>query len=149
MSWKVLEESNPALAQFGAERFSTEIAYLATIRKDGSPRVHPVTPIIGEGRLFLFMEPTSPKGNDLKRDRRYALHCAVENSAGGEGEFHVAGKATWVEDADIRAMAVRVSSYAPRERYILFELGVEFAASTVYQGDVPVRRQWRATLGGV
>ena len=143
-TWAEFEAGAPELAAFGKARLGGGVAYLATVKADGGPRVHPVTPIIGEGRLFLFMEPTSPKGNDLKRDRRYALHCAVENSSGGEGEFHVAGKAIWVEDADTRAMAVKASSYAPRERYILFELGVEFAASTVYQGDEPVRRQWRA-----
>ncbi|MGH2405330.1 MAG: pyridoxamine 5'-phosphate oxidase family protein, partial [bacterium] len=52
------------------------MAYLATLRGDGAPRVHPVTPIVGEGRLFLFMEPTSPKGHDLRRDGRYALHSS-------------------------------------------------------------------------
>jgi hypothetical protein len=37
------------------------VAYLGTLRADGSPRVNPVTPIVGE-QLFLFMEPTSLKG---------------------------------------------------------------------------------------
>src|SRR5215813_4726478 len=102
MSWKDLEESNPALAQFGAERFSTEIAYLATTRKDGSPRVHPVTPIVGEGRLFLFMESTSPKGYDLRRDGRYALHCSVSNSSGESGEFFISGHAKFRDDPATR-----------------------------------------------
>ena len=48
------------------------------------PRVHPVTPIVGSGKLFVFMEPTSPKGKDLMRDGRYALHCGIEgNNEGG------------------------------------------------------------------
>lgn len=127
-NWAEFEAGATELAAFGKARFGSGVAYLATVKADGGPRVHPVTPIIGEGRLFLFMEPTSPKGHDLKRDGRYALHCAVENSSGGEGEFHVAGKAEWVEDEDTRAVAVRVSSYAPRERYILFELSVDSAA---------------------
>jgi hypothetical protein len=50
-----------------------------------------VTPIIGE-QLFLFMEPTSPKGQDLQRDPRDTLPCAVEDSSGGEGEFYVRGQ---------------------------------------------------------
>ena len=78
MSWGDLQARNPELAAFGAERFSSGVAYLATVRKDNSPRVHPVTPIIGEGRLFVFMEPTSPKGHDLRRDGRYAQR-AVES----------------------------------------------------------------------
>lgn len=77
MSWKALEEANPELAAFGLRRFNLGIAYLGTVTRDGSPRVHPVTPIIGRGRLFIFMEPTSPKGHDLRRGSRYALHIKL------------------------------------------------------------------------
>ena len=66
MSWKLLEDQHPELAAFGSARLNGRVAYLATVRKDGSPRVHPMTPIIGEGHLFVFMEPTSPKGHDLR-----------------------------------------------------------------------------------
>ena len=51
MSWKDLEEADPKLAAFGIERFAGGVAYLGTVRKDGGPRVHPVTPIVGRGRL--------------------------------------------------------------------------------------------------
>src|SRR5687768_3970797 len=82
MSWNNLETADPELAAFGAQRFaSTGVAYLATVRADGAPRVYPVTPILGDGRLFLFMEPSSPKGHDLQRDGRYAMHCSVENAS--------------------------------------------------------------------
>jgi hypothetical protein len=99
MSWKDLEESNPRLAAFGAERFKSSAAYLATIRKDGSPRVHPVTPIIGQGHLFVFMELTSPKGHDLRRDGRYAMHSAVSDADGTNGEFLTSGQAKLVADS--------------------------------------------------
>ena len=46
MSWQSLENNHPELAAFGAERLNGNVAYLATVRQDGSPRVHPVTPII-------------------------------------------------------------------------------------------------------
>jgi hypothetical protein len=90
-SWKEFARLAPEIAAFGEARFESGVAYLGTLRADGSPRVHPVTPIIGE-QLFLFMEPTSPKGQDLQRDPRYTLHCAVEDSSGGEGEFYVRGQ---------------------------------------------------------
>lgn len=141
-TWGDFAAAAPDLARFGQDRLTSGVAYLATIRKDGAPRVHPVTPIIGFGRLFLFMEPTSPKGFDLRRDSRYALHCAVENNEGGQGEFYVTGRASPVEDADTRALAVQASSYSPADRYILFELSVETAASTVYTGDGPRRQRW-------
>lgn len=143
MSWKDLEESNPALAQFGAERFSTEIAYLATIRKDGSPRVHPVTPIVGEGRLFLFMEPTSPKGYDLQRSKRFALHCAVSDTSGGNGEFLVSGEGFPIDDPETRALAVRLATYDPADRYVLFELKIDSAAATTYEDGQPRRVVWK------
>lgn len=143
MSWQILEAQSPDLAAFGASRLHGQVAYLATARPDGAPRVHPVTPVVGEGRLFVFMEPTSPKGHDLRRDGRYALHCSVSDNSGSSGEFHVSGRARPVDDAELRALAVRLATYSPAERYVLFELDVERAASTEYPGDRPLRREWR------
>jgi hypothetical protein len=74
VSWSALETHAPDLAAFGAGRLAVAAAYLATSRKDGRPRVHPVAPIVGGGRLFVFMEPTSPKVHDLRHRRWYALH---------------------------------------------------------------------------
>ena len=148
MSWNKLESADHELAAFGAERFaSTGVAYLATVRGDGAPRVYPVTPIIGEGHLFLFMEPTSPKGQDLQGDDRYAMHCSVENSSGGGGEFFIAGRARLVEDPTLRQIATKASKFNPADRYILFELNLEHASSTTYDGGNPVRRRWRADRG--
>lgn len=142
MSWKRLEEDAPDLAAFGAQRLNGRVAYLATTRKDGAPRVHSVTPVIGEGHLFLFMEPTSPKGHDLRRDGRFALHCGMEDAEGSGGEFFVSGRATFVEDAEMRQIAIRSSSYQPADRYVLFEFEIERAASTHYGEGQPVRQNW-------
>ena len=143
MSWKSLEDQQPELAAFGAERLHGKVAYLATVRKDGSPRVHPTTPIIGQGHLFIFMEPTSPKGYDLRRDQRYALHCAVSDNSGTSGEFVVTGRARFIDNPEQRALAVRLATYTPAERYVLFEFDIETARSTTYPDDGPVRRQWK------
>jgi len=46
-TWGEFAEAAPALAAFGEERFrAAEVAYLGTVRADGSPRVHPFTPIL-------------------------------------------------------------------------------------------------------
>ena len=142
-SWKEFRQQVPDLAEFGQSRLASNVAYLGTIRADGSPRVHPVTPIIGE-QLFLFMEPTSPKGKDLQRDPRYTLHCAVEDSDGGGGEFYVRGQATLVQDPAVRAQAVAAASYSPADRYILFVLSVNFAFMNVYNEGQPNPQRWRA-----
>ena len=142
-SWFEFTQRAPELATFGAAHFGSGVAYLATVRADGGPRVHPVTPILGE-QLFLFMEPTSPKGKDLQRDGRYALHCAVEDMGGGGGEFYVRGRATLTDDPLLREQATRAASYAPSERYILFVLDIEFAFMNVYTDNGSNTQRWNA-----
>jgi hypothetical protein len=143
MSWKSLEEQQPELAAFGAERLHGKVAFLETVRKDGSPRVHPITPIIGQDHLFVFMEPTSPKGHDLQRDGRYAIHCSVSDTSGASGEFAVTGQACLINDPELRTLAVRWANYVPADRYVLFEFDVESAASTIYSDGESVRQSWK------
>jgi hypothetical protein len=135
VSWGEFADAAPALAAFGAARLLEPPAYLATVRAAGQPRVHPVTPIIGERRLFVFMEPTSPKGRDLRERRLYAMHNGVPDTAGSGGEFYMSGEAALVEDPELRANAIAASSYEPAERYVLFELHVSEARCNGY-GDV-------------
>ena len=106
MSWYILESRAPDIAEFSRTRLHNQVAYLATIRKDGSPRLHPFTPIIGEGHFFVFMEPTSPKGHDLRRDGRFAIHCSVTDTSGESGEVILTGKAKLIQDLELRALAV-------------------------------------------
>jgi hypothetical protein len=60
-SWAEFAQQAPELAAFGQARFQQGVAYLGTVRADGGPRVHPVTPIIGQ-QLFLFIERPRPRG---------------------------------------------------------------------------------------
>lgn len=145
MSWRLLEARSVALADFGARRLSgSGVAYLATVSRWGTPRLHPVTPILADGHLFVFMEPTSPKGRDLERGSKYALHCTVEDQAGGEGEFRVTGSARRVMERDLRDLAVGHAPYTPDDAHVLFELLVEDALRTVYAADgSPVRERWQ------
>ena len=142
-TWAEFAQQAPELAAFGKARFQSGVAYLGTLRADGSPRVHPVTPIIGE-QLFLFMEPTSPKGKDLQRDARYTLHCSVENSSGGDGEFYVRGRGMLTNDPLMREQAVRASSYKPQDYYIVFVFTIEFAFMNTYIGGTPTPRRWQS-----
>lgn len=139
--WADFAASAPELAAFGVQRFNSAVAYLGTLSAEGLPRVHPVTPIIAD-ELYLFMEPSSPKGKDLERGSPYTLHCGVADSSGGEGEFYVRGHGRPVRDAAERAVAVAAASYQPAERYILFALSVEFAFMNVYTAAEPKRMRW-------
>lgn len=142
-TWGRFVEADPQLAAFGKGRLLEPPAYLATIRVDGRPRVHPVTPILAGHGLFLFMEPTSPKGRDLRERAHYSLHNGVPDTIGTGGEFSITGLAHPVDDPDVRSLVIAEASYAPENRYVLFELGIHEARANGY-GDVtlPVTRRW-------
>lgn len=141
-SWKEFEDADPELAAFGAARLRNQVTYLATVDDVGWPRVHPVGPILGNGHLFVFMEPTSPKARDLRQNNRYAMHSSVRDRNGSNGEFAIRGRATLIEDPTLRALAAEISSTKPKDRYILFELSIETVMATIYQNDSPVRSHW-------
>ncbi|HRE48020.1 MAG TPA: hypothetical protein PLD47_09870 [Aggregatilineales bacterium] len=147
MSWHRLAIADPELAAFGKERLHDRGAYLATIRKDGSPRLHPVRPIVSDKHLFVFMGSTSPKQHDMVRDGRYVLHGTITNPDGGPWEFYefyVEGRGILVNDPAMYQIANAATAYPRNETFILFELHVEGAFSTVYGIDgQPIRRRWR------
>jgi hypothetical protein len=143
VDWEEFERSAPDLAAFGRDRLEGRVAFLATVRHDGSPRVHPVEAWFAAGRVFVRMWPTSPKVRDLERDPRYALHSLMDNFEGTGGEFFVAGRAAQVDDPTLIATA-SVGKHDP-ERYVLFQLGVDEAIGTTYEDDEPVRRRWRGS----
>lgn len=148
-SWGDFEAQAPALAGFGVERLSAAAAYLATLRRNRTPRVHPVSPIVGGGRLFVFMEPTSPKAHDLREREWYALHNGVPDTFGTGGEFFVAGQAKPLDDPQLRTIASDAAPYRPQDRYVLFELLIDEARCNGY-GDVtlPDPRRWTASEEG-
>jgi hypothetical protein len=140
--WVEFEAHSPELAGLIFEKLNRKIAYLATIKKDGSPRLHPVTPFIGYGMLYIFTEPSSPKIRDLRRDGRYALHSSV----GGGGpliEILLSGRVQVIPDPDVRIQAESIaSSPVLTERYVLFEFGIEQVLIVEYEGEKPVIRRW-------
>jgi general stress protein 26 len=146
ISWSQFSAVSSNLASFGKQRLQGRIAYLATVRLDGSPRLHPVSVFIASGNLFVYMEPTSPKVHDLRRDARYTIHCGVEDNSGGQGEFCIRGKAVEVSDQKLREEAfkeARRMGYHPQERYLLFELRIEEAMATVYEEGQAKRERWK------
>ena len=143
--WGTFAAAAPELAAFAAARLRAAPAYLATVRADGIPRVHPVTPIFTEGALYLFMEPTSPKGADLRERHAFALHNGVPDNAGTGGEAWLSGIAAFVDDPAVREAVVLAAKYDVPDRYVLVELRPAEVRCNGY-GDVelpPVRR-WRA-----
>jgi hypothetical protein len=140
-TWGHFASSAPELAAFGRERIErTGVTYLATVRADGAPRVHPVTPIFADGRMWIWMDQSSPKRRDALRDPRFAMHAAVEGSDGGGGEFLVRGGARESDDPEERALIAKPTT---PDRYVLFELGVDEVMATRYVDGEPVRERWK------
>src|SRR5215212_6326090 len=100
VSWGEFSARDARLSVHVAERISGRLCYLATIRSDGHPRVHPVGLNIRGGQLIVPMSPTSPKGKDLRRSGRYSAHCAVEDNDGGHGEVLLTGMAHECDPAE-------------------------------------------------
>src|SRR5262245_24880270 len=107
--WQTFAESNPVLAAqgqrlllLGAEYgdFLAGLAYLATIRPDGGPRIHPISPALLDGHLYAFILTSSPKYGDLRRDGRFALHSfppnTLDNTPFADDEFYLTGIARMV-----------------------------------------------------
>ncbi len=64
LTWQAFAGLRPDMAQAGYSllyQFGIGMAFLATVRKDGGPRLHPVCPLIHDGHLFVFVVGNSPK----------------------------------------------------------------------------------------
>jgi hypothetical protein len=155
VSWLAFRQQEPGMA--APERsllyqHGVGLAFLATIRPDGRPRVHPMCPLISDDGLFAFIVP-SPKQRDLKRNGAYALHsfpCPTNEDA-----FYVTGQAGLVSDADRREALARqfvaereaIGVAAPSEDDALFQLDIEscLRTRTIGHGDPsPDHRVWHA-----
>jgi hypothetical protein len=84
---------------------------LASLRKDGSPRISAVEVDFVDGDLWLGMMFGSRKARDLQRDSRFALHSGSPAIDPGDpstwpGEAKLSGLAVEVTDADtVRRLA--------------------------------------------
>jgi hypothetical protein len=110
-AWHEFERSSPRLAARGREilyNFGVPLGYLATVRPDGGPRVHPFCPILCGGGLFGLIGP-SPKQRDLLRDGRYAIHSFPLPDR--DDEFYVTGIAAARDEPSLRE-AVRAAYLA-------------------------------------
>ena len=135
VTWNEFAAAAPGLAAAGRaliNQFQVGLAFLATVRKDGGPRLHPVCPVFSQDRLFVLIVPTSPKHGDLLRDGRYALQSFPQPKAGGE-EFYIAGRASLVDDPSRRAAVFRDARHMAHESETTLELWVDRVMHTTWE----------------
>lgn len=143
-TWAEFVRAEPDLAAFARERIEGRIVYQATIRRDGSPRVHPVSPWFAVGLLCLSFRDTSPKIREVAGDPRYAMHTALpwEDHAGDVGEFMVRGV---LEPLAASHPAVAARPGSPPYGLVHYACSVVEAVATQYtDGEMPVYRRWKA-----
>jgi hypothetical protein len=151
VTWKEFAAAAPDLADVGRLllfQFKVGLAFLATVRKDGAPRLHPVCPVLSSNRLFVLILPTSPKRHDLLLDGRYALQTFPQPKPGSD-EFYIAGKAVGVDDPVIRGAILRDAKHMADASEIAFELRIDHVMYTRWENVLTpqmcsVHQKWRA-----
>jgi hypothetical protein len=146
-TWAEFANAEPELAAFAQERMRGRIVYQATLRLDGAPRVHPVSPWIAAGLLCVSFRDTSPKIREVAHDARYALHTALpwEDHAGAFGEFMARG---WLEQISPSHPAVVARPGAPPYNLVHYACSIEEAVVTEYSDEeMPVYRRWKSPGG--
>jgi hypothetical protein len=156
VTWAEFAAADPEMAALGLRHLQKfGLAYLGTTRKDGSPRVNPVCPVIADGRVFVATSQTSPKRLDLLRDGRYVLHMLPGKQ---EEEFWIRGVARRVTDNATRSRVVEAAAQRAesdggplriKPDEWLFEYDIDEAGTTVWLDfgtpeHRPRDRLWRA-----
>src|SRR5262249_454874 len=154
VTWRELAAAAPDLADIGRSllfQFKVGLAFLATVRQDGAPRLHPVCPVLSEGGLFVLITPSSPKRGDLMKDGRYALQTFPQPKPGSE-EFYLAGKGVRVGDGATRAAILRDAKHMADASETAFELLIDRAMHTRWENALTPQMRaahltWRAHRG--
>ena len=145
-TWSDVEASAPQFARRVKESFD---AYtnktMATLRRDGSPRISGTEVEFVDGQLWLGAMWKSRKALDLQRDPRCAVHSGTGN--GGEswtGDAKLSGTAVEITDP-VRHKEISEASagQAPPGPSHLFLLDIHEVVHTRVEGNLIVIELWR------
>jgi hypothetical protein len=156
-SWSDFAAADPSLAagiRALLQQYGPGMGYLATVRSDGAPRVHPVSPVLTDEGLYCFVI-ASPKRRDLERDGRYALHSFPPEES--DDEAYLTGRAVRVHDPLVTATLAATLHASPEVDWHLYELRIETATLRRHgpggalplaatPAVSPLSRTWRSEL---
>jgi hypothetical protein len=146
-TWAQFASAEPDLAAFARERMAGRICYQATLRLDGAPRLHPVSPWVAADVLCVSFRDTSPKQREVERDSRYALHTAQpwDDHAGAHGEFMLRGRLQRISP-DHPAVLARPGQ--PPYGLVHYACSIDEAVATEYTDEeMPQYRRWKPLPG--
>jgi hypothetical protein len=108
-SWAEFEAEVPELAARVRERLDAhDHKTIATIRRDGSPRISGTETEFSDGELWIGSMLDALKARDLQRDPRFALHSASEDPDVWSGDAKLAGVAEEVSAPDATSHRFRL-----------------------------------------
>jgi hypothetical protein len=101
-TWEDVIAAAPELAQAARELFDAHTHLtIATLRKDGSPRISGIEAQFLEGDLWFGSMPDALKARDLQRDPRFALHTGSADPPEWDGDAKLAGIAEEITDPEL------------------------------------------------
>ena len=117
------------------------------MRKDGTPRISSVEPLIVGGELMLGMMWRSKKALDLLREPRCLVHSIITDRKGNEGEFKLRGTAQDISDLDVRemypkALFEKIGFRPEGAQWHLFAIDIEHAALIAFENDEKTVQTW-------
>lgn len=102
-SWSEIEADAPDLAARARALFDAHVhKTLATVRRDGSPRISGTEVRFAHGDLCIGSMGQALKARDLQRDPRFTLHSGSDDPPAWQGDAKVAGRAEEVHDPEQR-----------------------------------------------
>ena len=100
-SWSDFEAAAPELAARVRARLDAHThKTLATVRRDGSPRISGTETELRQGELWIGSMWEARKARDLQRDPRFALHSGSADPPGWKGDAKLAGVAEEITDPE-------------------------------------------------
>lgn len=145
-SWNEFEAAAPDLAAEVRRRLD---AYthktMATLRRDGSPRISGTETEFKDGELWIGSMWDALKARDLQRDPRFALHSGSADPPEWPGDAKIAGVAEEITDPD-RVQAINGPKAPPGPSH-LFRLDLREASTVSVSGDQLVIELWTADGG--
>jgi Pyridoxamine 5'-phosphate oxidase len=144
-SWSEVEAEAPELVALARRFFDlNKHKVLATLRRDGSPRLSGTEIQLADGELWLGSMPGALKARDLRRDPRFALHGApADPDAGWEGDAKLAGVAEEIDDPELREKRLGTGF---RDAH-LFRADISELSVVRVKGDHLVIEAWHAGRG--
>lgn len=146
-AWAAFEAAQPELAGTVRERFGQYTHHaLATLRKDGSPRLSGIEADFRGGELYLGMMPNSLKARDVRRDPRFSLLANPgEGTSMGGGDVRISGRAVEITDPEkLEWYATEVGMPMP---FHVFRVELTEVVRTYVDGEKLVLRTWSPGRG--